>query len=68
MKDEINSNLEQIWNSVTDEMLSAKHLSDLKKVFVAYGFLENIILNVSEDLEDAELKSRLLNYCRRLRA
>lgn len=63
MKEQINNRLERIWSEVTAELETAELPSDIKKMFVAYGFLENIILNIAEDLEDPELKVRLLNYC-----
>ena len=63
MKDQINNRLEQIWADVTEEMIEATTPGDLKKLFVAYGFLENIIINIAEDIDDPELQVRLLNYC-----
>ena len=63
MKELINNRLERIWDVVTKELEQAEAPSDIKKMFVAYGFLENIILNISQDLEDPELQIRLLNYC-----
>lgn len=63
MKDKVNERLERIWAEVTSELEHAEAPSDIKKMFIAYGFLENIILNVSQDIEDPEIQARLLNYC-----
>lgn len=63
MKEIVNTRLEQIWDDVTEELRNATDVSDMKKLFVAYGFLENIILNLSDDIKDPEVQKALLNYC-----